>query len=473
MSYSRSDPVDGSSEDLNDRLWGDDGSQVDDARSWSSQKSDGYEGAMSDGAHNPHMRSTGSVGSQESGGGGLFHPRFAHNAAHMVNGETRFPTAMSYISDAQHSDVATVCSGSVMEDIEVESLISQEDNPPHSLGGKPAALERGVRRTTSGSSRDMDFGDAVTHSDPTSSNNVVPAQRFGATSPSGHSDEYQMTAPARSMGPPLSRALLMQGAERSSSVKSFGSNPGSEGGQAFSDDGNSLEAEAHSIHSQDTPLQVERQYRDNSSQAGSVKSYGSHPDGSDTGAPVDTDECGGFFDVDTQSVGTRSNYSQDEAPGGIGEHRVDPELNPLYNSDPAENGRRSPGGTIYKGRGTRRYQGRYMHLPLKRFHHNGVHLDVVDEHSAVLYNEARNGLYSDEHTTGFRPESGNDPRLEPRPSRNGFRTQRRSRSRSRSRSPEDEGRRSIRENGGSCRDGVRPYEMRGTNTSYPYERRDR
>jgi len=35
-------------------------------------------------------------------------------------------------------------------------------------------------------------------------------------------------------------------------------------------------------------------------------------------------------------------------------------------------GRVSPGGTVYKGRGIRRYQGRYMHLPLKRFHQNST-----------------------------------------------------------------------------------------------------
>ena len=32
-----------------------------------------------------------------------------------------------------------------------------------------------------------------------------------------------------------------------------------------------------------------------------------------------------------------------------------------------ESGRTSPGGTFYKGRGVRKYQGRYMKLPMKRF----------------------------------------------------------------------------------------------------------
>jgi len=31
-----------------------------------------------------------------------------------------------------------------------------------------------------------------------------------------------------------------------------------------------------------------------------------------------------------------------------------------------ESGRTSPGGTFYKGRGVRKYQGRYMKLPMKR-----------------------------------------------------------------------------------------------------------
>jgi len=47
-------------------------------------------------------------------------------------------------------------------------------------------------------------------------------------------------------------------------------------------------------------------------------------------------------------------------------------------SQSINNGRRSPGGTVYKGRGVRKYQGRYMHLPLKRFHQNGV--TIPEEH---------------------------------------------------------------------------------------------
>ena len=42
------------------------------------------------------------------------------------------------------------------------------------------------------------------------------------------------------------------------------------------------------------------------------------------------------------------------------------------------NGRTSPGGTVYKGRGVRRYQGRYMHLPLQRFQQHGVTSCLVD-----------------------------------------------------------------------------------------------
>jgi hypothetical protein len=38
-----------------------------------------------------------------------------------------------------------------------------------------------------------------------------------------------------------------------------------------------------------------------------------------------------------------------------------------YGSMGYENGRLSPGGTIYRGSGIRRYQGRFMKLPLKRF----------------------------------------------------------------------------------------------------------
>lgn len=196
----------------------------------------------------------------------------------------------------------------------------------------------------------------------------------------------------------------------------------------------------------------------------SVKSY----DGSnDAGSAADTDDCGGSLDVETHSVGTRSIHSQDEAPplsaAVLAEQELPEAAVPLLSSAPVENGRRSPGGTIYKGRGIRRYQGRYMHLPLKRFHQNGVHLEDDDDYEQLQQlstanggdHSGGNGLHhgggrlgnsndDHDHDDGVHPD-WNDTRRQGRstsrrPRRNGHHksaSPRRcpSRSRSRSRSP--------------------------------------
>lgn len=106
--------------------------------------------------------------------------------------------------------------------------------------------------------------------------------------------------------------------------------------------------------------------------------------------------------METQSFETRSIHSQEEATltdtVTLGELSVaastitKTEALPTesYSSDNATftepgsepaSGRRSPGGTIYKGRGNRRYKGRYMNLTLKRFHQNGVDVEIVRERS--------------------------------------------------------------------------------------------
>jgi hypothetical protein len=120
----------------------------------------------------------------------------------------------------------------------------------------------------------------------------------------------------------------------------------------------------------------------------------------DRGADLDADllDCAGSLGVETNSVGTRSVHSQEDcycpliASTSISEQQpIGPTHQSAEHQEPqhrrlatatstggaggTENGRQSPGGTIYIGRGRRRYQGRYMRLPLKRFRRNGVHLD--------------------------------------------------------------------------------------------------
>lgn len=383
----------------------------DDARSWSSLGDRHHQSTSS--------AKSGSVGSNDESNvergsyrGSSSAPSFrvvgyaSHHAAHMVNGETKFPTATSYVSDAQRSDVATVCSGSVAEDIEVESVVSQEDQIALAASSPSNHRSRSFPGT----------------------NRVVEFAGLPATEPP---DKYLMHDRAspphvrdvNAMGPPLSRALLLRAeggisSSRAGSVKSFGST-GSELGES------------------NTPRNAG---------TSSNLSYGGGDDGP---FENETDEAGSL-DVETHSIGTRSVHSQDDAPpygeddgafdrqpssmsisGAVTESRTAGTLAEVERN--VNGGRQSPGGTIYKGRGTRRYQGRYMHLPLKRFHHDGVHLETYDNddpHSA----HGRKRPYVQQYDSRWndrQPEV--DESTKPR-------QRYRSRSRSRSRSPAEDDR---------------------------------
>jgi hypothetical protein len=316
--------------------------------------------------HMSSMRSVGSIGSQGSGDrdrgyqshAALGYHHFNHGqygvapaAAHLMNGETQFPPSMYHpAADAPKSDTATVCSGSVMEDIEVESVASQETGQQqswstdsvtgskHNHHSSPSSVKMvvGLRRTNSAGDRLVDDADRSQEL----LGAVIPQQRAGMSTEDD--PDMQMQSSDNRMGPPLSRALLLHG------------------GYSFP--------------------------------AGSVKSFESKAD-SDVVAHVDTDDCGGslYESIDAQSV-----LSQEEAPEleeaaaaarADTKSPADPSASDCSekphpflcgDSDP-QNGRTSPGGTIYRGRGVRRYQGRYMNLPLTRFHQSAVHLRSVDE----------------------------------------------------------------------------------------------
>jgi hypothetical protein len=342
------------------------------------------------------------------------------SAYHLINGETNFPTAMSYVSDAQRSDAATVCSGSVVDDIEVESVLSQEDHLSVTNAGTGRSTGRSMNRL-------VEFALAASESEakPSAPSSVIPRRHEAKIDSPKKPPSVLSPLEVHDMGPPLSRALLMQKAEmgllhltghRAGSVGSTGAN---------SDDcGGSLDVETHSVQSQEDLLSLvaaESHKGEDAgergkytlSQTGSVKSGGSQ-NGSDNGAQGDTDDCGGSLDVETYSlenenrsvysqgdVETHSNHSQDEGVCNEGlEFRTDADKvssaqaasESLLLCDDGEhaNGRRSPGGTIYKGRGVRRYQGRYMNLPLKRFHQNGIHLDST-------YEESEDNRHREEH----------------------------------------------------------------------------
>jgi len=469
----------------------DEGSQtLDDSRSWCSQKSDaGYHsssgyyssGAMSDGGgianREQHsmssLRSSGSVGSHEESSSDRFagnrhHFRGYATASHLVSGETRFPTAMSYASDAQRSDVATVCSNSVAEDIEVESVFSQEGDhqitAPLSnthLYQSPPSSEKNFTtggnnsRRGGGNNRVVDFASAPLQQqplDPRKTATVVPLKGPLRQHDYSSTASGENSLSINAMGPPLSRALLMQKAEGIAGAAA-------RAGSVKSDDcGGSLDVETHSIQSQEDTQNIQRSEtaineklhaakpKDSSSRADSVKSFGSTT-GSDRG---DMDDCANSLDVEVYSNETRSVLSQDDAELAEPDCQAEDDTNQKQqqdtitvslassSSDPVDkNGRRSPGGTIYKGRGVRRYQGRYMHLPLQRFHQNGVHLDSVEEyevmHNRIIRNaETANG-YSGDHWCN---KDDNERSRNGGPRRNGLQRDR-SRSRSRSPAPED------------------------------------
>jgi hypothetical protein len=307
-----------SRERRNSREW-EESHGLDDCRSVSSQRSDvGYQssGATSDtqakfdaavtfldqGCHNSmsSARSVGSTGSQGSLRGVAALP-----SPHLLNGETRFPTAASYASDAQRSDAATVCSGSVMEDIEVESVVSAD------LNAQPT----------------------VNPTSPPSAVKMKSVNQLDSVLPQNHrqqlADHILAEQQNNTMGPPLSRSLLFQ--------------------------------HPHHHHNQD-----------NLSRAGST--------GSDVVAQVDTDDCGGSLDLEDSVHSQEESQEEDpQNPKALAAAAVNPLL--CAPNDPNSMGRISPGGTVYRGRGNRRYQGRFMKLPLKRFHHNGVHLGACQPDS--------------------------------------------------------------------------------------------
>jgi hypothetical protein len=359
------------------------GSHDSDTRSQCSQRS-GYSSIGGGGDHPlSSTRSVGSVGSQGSGdyrasGEGLplhvGHVHFGHalSAAHLLSGDAThqfLPSMYQASVEAPKSDAATVCSASVLEDIEVESHVSEshlyvETDGQNTLQAPSSSVKRGslpgLRRSNSAEgNRLVDFADrSQVAMAPVQSHDGRDASEEGGTnkafstvesmstgtSVTGNMDDDTDMASINNtsatgiavMGPPLSRSWLLQ------------------------------------------------QHGTSSPRPGSVKSFESNT-GSDVVAHVGSDCGGSFTDCQEDSLMAATSDSCDgtvltDAPIANEEKKQQP--HPLLCSQPdSKNGRISPGGTIYRGRGVRRYKGRFMHLPLKRFHNNGVHLSCVDEHS--------------------------------------------------------------------------------------------
>jgi hypothetical protein len=340
-----------------------------------------------------------------------------------VTGESRFPHALhmssssQYGSEAAKSDIATVCSGSVMDEMEVASVLSGDLNQ----GGGGESVDRGSYDR--GTSHNAPLNGS--HPGPAASGRELASALYSASSsrrmgPGGSqlavdfalAPSQHLHHPAdiihhngdiadacgrgigtlNDMGPPLSRVLL---------GKDVGSGPGSDlqshasSGGAASDEGQPPDE----TKDRDA-LKVENGLKNFNPKFGVSRPRNSlEPFSRRSTSPLED----GYRPLDSQhSIDPLlKSDSLDGLKNGLHHEPSDPlermvhgneiPLTPVLTSlgllDPEKvvaslrevsqsvngsSGRVSPGGTIYKGRGTRRYQGRYMHLPLKRFHQNST-----------------------------------------------------------------------------------------------------
>ena len=319
--------------------------------SQSIQEKDGYysSGAMSDG--NISRRSilsgesdqgmTSDTGGHHArtssiGGGSIESNRFAHHASYYQP------------SEACKSDIATICSSSMVDEMDIASLLSGEANQTSTSASVYTPATTGyIPRTGSFSGKKSNLSSAF-------------ASERSVDYPSSGSRHVSMQEPPmvlNDMGPPVSRIIIQQRHESraGSRAGSIGGHSSASGGVASdlahldTDDGASMTAEidGHSVHS--------NIHRDD----GHVLS-----EHEQTVASADEDD-------------DDKNKNENERPP------------PFTDSVPQTgSGRISPGGTVYKGRGVRRYQGRYMNLPLKRFKQNG---GAEDDDSSLLRHNHREG----------------------------------------------------------------------------------
>lgn len=345
---------------------------------------------------------------------------------------TTFPNGITYAASVK-SDQATVCSGSVVEDIDMVSLGTAHSGntgqfTQNSLSGEKQAKKKHERGVEFVSETSTMWAQSIYHSYPVNKN--VQQSPLFRNSPVQGAVLGSLAAASitlNDMGPPLKRPLF----ER------FGST-------GLSSLATSLAGSMRSYASS----------TGTASRAGSVRSFGSQA--ASEVVHVDTDDCGGSI---VESDEHRSASGVDETPPKenfqVAEtltlsttevtYSINKTTSPCKQDDQVaetslatlndrlsdNHGRISPGGTVYKGRGVRRYQGRYMHLPLQRFHCSiNVHFPVEGTVIGQEIKRAESVAYkqdTQDHSWD-RSRSWSKSR-----SRSRSRSQSRSRSRSRSR----------------------------------------
>lgn len=291
-----------------------------------SVEKDGYysSGAMSDGnvstcgrrsAFSGGGSSTGSIGTRAHSSD------FPHHAGYYQTSETC------------KSDIATVCSGSMIDEMEIASVLSGDMNQISSSSGG-VAMAAPVTLARSGSFSAGRKSSLLHSSLNSSGEKISGGVEFPSVGSVGrHVSMQEPPMILNDMGPPVSRIIIARGVS----------------------------------------------FRNDSIGDGHSSASGGVP--SDVVTHLDTDDGGSIAaagEIDNHSVHSsnfNSNISEEQAVSEAPENveRVDsPRPAPFTDAVPqAGSGRISPGGTVYKGRGVRRYQGRYMNLPLKRFQQNG------------------------------------------------------------------------------------------------------
>lgn len=268
----------------------------------------------------------------------------------------------NFLSETQRarSDAATVCSGSILEDIEVESVISQEDNESSSnlqqnqqhqqqhqddatgifddeyQNQSSMTIHQKVDARSELSENDFGFemngqiqrGHRYLDSIDEARSRAFPAHFDKAydtfetdQAPPVFSSSLSSIAlllasenHSYGMGPPLSRSLLL---DRGLSHHHHGSDSGSlQEYETRSNVSSSCNQDYEAIQPSykgnedfdETAVEkvVRLRLHDSHSQSGSVKSYGSFNTGGDT------DDCGGSLDVETHSIEAKSIHSQDD-----------------------------------------------------------------------------------------------------------------------------------------------------------------
>ena len=267
-------------------------------------------------------------------------------------------------SEACKSDIATICSSSMIDEMELSSMLSGENNnnvPNFGGNVQPPCSRSSIFYSSKQKNSGGNLADL-----PSSSGRHVSMQ------------EPPMVL--NDMGPPLSRIIIQQRTDSLTGSRA-GSRAGSIGGHSSGSGG--IGSDVAHIDTDDA--------RSMTAEIDGYSVRGIHRDE------------GQLLSETAQSLQNTTEEENGTVPA------------PLLESIPhVRNGRVSPGGTVYKGRGVRRYQGRYMNLPLKRFQHNSEMNGEVPRHIAHAMN-------------GHRHRDDSDRKIVPH-----FQNRDRSRSRSRS-----------------------------------------